>query len=145
MSVDLLSESLPGESGEQAYDGEYLLRSAKLSERVQIAPGLRLILQSEDNSLCPSNYDPDTVCITKGFLSVVFQMQGKNFPISISDCDLRPTPLTHDNYMSGPQWSTFSDEEYVYRIIGVTSRVEDRSRDRTYLRYRVTRAKLFQG
>lgn len=138
-------DSLPGESGKQVYDGEYLLRSAKIGGRAQVAPELRLILQSEDNSLCPSNYDPDTVCVSAGSLSVVFRAEGKNFPISISDHDLRPTPLTHDNYMSGPQWTTFSDDEYMYRIIGVASRVENRSRDKTYLRYRVTRAKLFQG
>ena len=134
--------SLPGESGAQVYDGEYLLRSVNIGERVQIATGLHLILQSEDNSLCPSNYDPDTVCIWEGSLSVVFRAEGKNFPISISDHDLRPTPVTHDDGVNGPQWTSFSDEGYAYRIIGVSNRVEDRRRDRTFLRYRVTRTLL---
>ena len=123
---------LPGEVGDQVYDGKYCVCSVQVGDSITLAPDLQVMLLSEDNRLRG----------VAGFLSVVFRLDGKNFPISLCDHDLRPTAITHDEGVSGPQWTTFSNDAHSYRVIGVCSEI---TLGRTYLQYRVTRTRLSVG
>ena len=135
-----MSDDLPSESGLHKYDGEYHFGVHRIGGTVSIAPGLDLILVSEDNSLCPSRYNSTIMCFWEGSLSVTFRVPGKEFPIIVSDHDLKPNAITHGEGVTGPQWTTFSVGDDTYRIIGTASRVEEKMKDMTFLQYRVTRA-----
>lgn len=119
--------SFPGEIGAQRYDGFYLLGSIKPGCKVEMAPGLKFIFTSEDNGGPRENA---VVCVS-------FSVEGKNFPITLTNYDLSPTAFSHGAGVEGPQWVSFSLKDKMYRIIGTGS--EKWINGETFLFYRLTR------
>ena len=69
----------------------------------------------------------------EGSITVTFEINGQN--VSINDHDLKPGEAPIDRNAN----RNFSIDPYHYEISGTGSYVEDRRRDRTYLKYRIIR------
>jgi len=135
--MDSSHKSLPGETGTKYFDGFYRIGSKVPGQFVTLVDNVHLILMKESNSLCPSNYS-SAVCFWEGDLSVTFRAPNGKI-IRINDHDLIPNSITHGKDVKPPVWSTFQLNDITYSIIGTRASVQNKSRDQTYLHYRITK------
>lgn len=94
---------------------------------MEIAPGLEFTLTSEDSG---GPKQDAVVCVS-------FSVEGKNFPITLTNYDLSPTANSHGAGVEGPQWVSFSVNGHMHRIVGTGS--EKWASGETFLLYRMTR------
>jgi len=123
----MIHKAFPGETGSLYYDGKYRLGSLEKGKAICLAEGVVLKLLEEENQLCPSYYDPGTICISGGRLSIKLKIPNTGQIIIISDQDLK----------SG--WSKFHLNGTLYSIAGVRTEVINYRKDLTYLYYRITK------
>lgn len=127
MSFD---SELEGESGDQKFDGLHIFGKIRTGSNMELAPGLVSILESEDSGNGTG----------KDVISVSFVVPGKKFSISLTNFDLSPTVKSHGEGVTGPQWYSFTNNGYNYRIIGKDSGISPEGR--VYLSYRLTRESI---
>ena len=84
-------------------------------------PDLNIRYMGYENSLCASNYNPGTMCISEGHLSITLLVNG--VMITIDDHDKRNNKINRVG-------------RYIFQ--GIDSEVEDMRKDKTYLIFKIS-------